>query len=615
MSAIQPFIQFVGGRALKASAKMGVGGKIAGRVGARVVGDAAKKAAGALGSIIGASSKLLGAAAQPSEKPRKQTISPSLGMVGKAGKSGVSGGGTMPSAKRVVERVSGNESSHELLKIAVNYLSSIDATLKAQLDQQRYFARIASLNEREKAMEESSAVDKPSGSLFQKMTQSSTFNSLMKMALLSVAAIAYNNLDQIDDLAREVFTFAEQASGALSGAITAVGGVAAGLGIAGVVSAIMKGGFSAAKTLFRSSALGVGVSFGLDVILSLLKGEKIDGATIARFLGGAAVSFLAGVGGSMVAGPVGAVIAGGAGYSVGADAGEWLYRKITGTPPSATPPAITTPNPSATPPSDAPDTAYDIVLGYGDYGRTEDYFNGRKLTQLTVAEAIEFGRNVLQPNSKADGVGRLPSGELVGDSGMGAYATNRTTIQTAVNNGIITMDQLYDRAAQDKVARWLYNYSQKQGNLHNTWAYFGKTGQRTSPMTFEEAAPYIMAGEGTSGRTNNRTPSAAVRAQTYTRAAIEKMKSVISSIKPTRVYSKAMDFEPAHSLTHQQVLESALSHEKLMRMRARAAEIVPFRRSVVKRATQRNTSAVMSVPNPNYGNTQMIDYVVYFGVS
>lgn len=157
-------------------------------------------------------------------------------------------------------------------------------------------------------------------------------------------------------------------------------------------------------------------------------------------------------------------------------------------------------------PAAGPDTAYDIVLGYGRYGKPEDYYNGRKLTQLTVAEVIEFGRNVLQPRSKADGLGRLPSGELVGDSGVGAYATNRTTIQTAVSNGIITMDQLYDRAAQDKVARWLYN--QRQGNLHNTWAYFGKTGQRSSSMTFEEAAPYIMAAEGTSGDRLNNMPTA-----------------------------------------------------------------------------------------------------------
>lgn len=604
MSAIQPFIQFVGGRALKASAKMGVGGKVAGRIGARVVGDAAKKAAGALGSIIGASNKLLGAAAQPNEKPRKQTISPSLGMVGKAGKSGVSGGGTMPSAKRVVERVSGNESSHELLKIAVNYLSSIDATLKAQLDQQRYFARIASLNEREKAMEESSAVDKPSGSLFQKMTQSSTFNSLMKMALLSVAAIAYNNLDQIDDLAREVFTFAEQASGALSGAITAVGGVAAGLGIAGVVSAIMKGGFSAAKTLFRSSAYGVGVSFGIDVILSLLKGEKIDGATVARFLGGAAVSFLAGVGGSMVAGPAGAIIAGGAGYSVGADAGEWLYQKITGTSPSATPPAIITPDTPQQPLPPAAPGSIDEILN-----KTPEQLTDGELRRLVEAQGrIEDPSGVTNnPGGILYGSNRLREHQI-GSMPANADRTKLIAIYDTPENGI--------RAAMENWRKSSYYKGRTIREGLGMWStgYYGRNPHYEKMLG--SVAP------GYTGTSNPRassgfmpnTPSGNVQA--YTQQAIEKMKSVVSSIKPTRVFSKAMDFEPAHSLSHQQVLESALSREKLMRMRARAAEIVPFRRSVVKRATQRNTSAVMSVPNPNYGgNTQIIDYVVYFGVS
>jgi hypothetical protein len=171
--------------------------------------------------------------------------------------------------------------------------------------------------------------------------------------------------------------------------------------------------------------------------------------------------------------------------------------------PSGSPTASSnaSPDASSTAGSNAPDTAYDIVLGYGRYGKPEDYYNGRKLTQLTVAEVIEFGRNVLQPRSRADGVGRSTSGELLGDSGVGAYATNRTTIQGAVDNGIITPNELYDRDAQDRVARWLYKT--RQGSLNTTWAYFGKTGQRSSSMTFEQAQPYIMAGEGTAGRLNN----------------------------------------------------------------------------------------------------------------
>jgi hypothetical protein len=164
---------------------------------------------------------------------------------------------------------------------------------------------------------------------------------------------------------------------------------------------------------------------------------------------------------------------------------------------------VTTPSTSGAEASGTPDTAYDVILGYGKYGKPEDYYNGRKLTQLTVAEVIEFGRNVLQPRSKADGVGVSTSGKLLGDSGVGAYQTNRTTIQGAIDAGVIAPNELYDKTAQDKVAKWLYNQRNKAGNLNNTWAYFNKSGQRSSSMSFEQSQPYIMAGEGTSGKRSN----------------------------------------------------------------------------------------------------------------
>lgn len=192
---------------------------------------------------------------------------------------------------------------------------------------------------------------------------------------------------------------------------------------------------------------------------------------------------------------------------------EALKRSLTGGDQVGAPP------PSATKPmgdsekSAAGNSPYDVVLGFGKYGKPEDYYDGRKLTELTVAEAMEFGKKYLQPRSKADGLGRLPDGKLVGDSGMGAYQTNRTTMQGAIDAGIITPSELYDQDAQDRVAKWLYDLNNKQGNLNNTWAYFGNRGQKSSPMTFEQAKPLIMEGEGTSKRSNNVPASQAANAQ------------------------------------------------------------------------------------------------------
>lgn len=142
-----------------------------------------------------------------------------------------------------------------------------------------------------------------------------------------------------------------------------------------------------------------------------------------------------------------------------------------------------------------PDIAYDIVLGAGKFGRTEDFYDGKKLTQLTVSEAMQFGKDVLQPRSKAAGLGRLPNRKLVGDSGVGAFATNRTTLKGAIAAGIIKPDDIYDKAAQEKVANWVYSYMNKQNNLHNAWAYFQKTGERSSAKSFEEQKYNIAQAE------------------------------------------------------------------------------------------------------------------------
>lgn len=157
------------------------------------------------------------------------------------------------------------------------------------------------------------------------------------------------------------------------------------------------------------------------------------------------------------------------------------------------------PAPGVTQPtSNSGQSAYDVVLGYGKFGKPEDYFGGRKLTQLTVAEALQFGKNVLLKNS-----GNLNS------SAMGAYQITYTTLNDLVKAGAVSESDLFNAETQDKAAKALYNQRNKQGTLNKTWAHFMNTGEGSSSMSFEQAKPLIMAGEGTSGKTNASAESGA----------------------------------------------------------------------------------------------------------
>lgn len=134
----------------------GVGPGIAGaavgtaaKVGFNVLGSAASKAYGVVSKTskaFGALSNSLGSAAgamssaAPSGKGGKSpiVIINNTGMAGSAGKQKVSGGGTLPPKKSVATpRVSEKMPTEALLNTAVKYLSSIDKTLKSQLDFER----------------------------------------------------------------------------------------------------------------------------------------------------------------------------------------------------------------------------------------------------------------------------------------------------------------------------------------------------------------------------------------------------------------------------------------------------------------------------------------------
>ena len=264
---------------------------------------------------------------------------------------------------------------------------------------------------------------------------------------------------------------------------------------------------------------------------------------------------------------------------------------------------VTMPSTPGAEASSTPDTAYDVILGYGKYGKPEDYYNGRKLTQLTVAEVMEFGRNVLQPRSKADGVGVSTSGKLLGDSGVGAYQTNRTTIQGAIDAGVISQNELYDKAAQDKVAKWLYNQRNKMGSLNTTWAHFQKSGEKSSAMSFEQAQPYILAGEGTSGKRSNAAGGSSLG------GLFESGKAIFGKAGGALIGAKNYDNAAKIDNMSKQA-ETAMT----VGNQQEAAKAAPAITAAQKSVTQASNDGSLSALDPNYpgGGDTIIKYLAHW---
>lgn len=108
--------------------------------------------------------------------------------------------------------------------------------------------------------------------------------------------------------------------------------------------------------------------------------------------------------------------------------------------------------------------AYDVVLGNGKYGTPD-----KPLTSMTIGEAQDFGRSVLQKNSAADGVGKI-NGKVVGSSAMGAFQFVASTLEKVAPKvlGADWKNVKFTPEVQDRLAEYLFNQT-KDGNLKAQW--------------------------------------------------------------------------------------------------------------------------------------------------
>jgi len=150
-----------------------------------------------VGSAVGGIGQGIGAAVGGAITPAPKMTVNNFGIAGSAAKGKVTGGGTLPALKKVAKPiVNANMPTEKLLVVAVNYLSSIDNTLQAQIKFERDAFVQQAQAERESAIEsggQKESIFTKLSNKFSGMSDDSTIKSragTITKAILAAAGIA-----------------------------------------------------------------------------------------------------------------------------------------------------------------------------------------------------------------------------------------------------------------------------------------------------------------------------------------------------------------------------------------------------------------------------------------
>ena len=202
-------------------------GQVAAKLGLKAVGAAGSALYGAAGAVaktgqaFGMAGKALAGSADSDSKQDTQpsnVIVCNFGMAGSAGRQRITGSGTLPAPKSVAKpQVSAKTPTKALLDTVIKYLSSIDKTLKSQIDFDRRALQEQTQVEREAIIESKPSVtfsdlkDRLSGLKSDVKDNVSTAATIAKFALVlgGAAALIASALDQkeLDALKQNVDQF------------------------------------------------------------------------------------------------------------------------------------------------------------------------------------------------------------------------------------------------------------------------------------------------------------------------------------------------------------------------------------------------------------------------
>jgi hypothetical protein len=260
------------------------------KTGIGLLGDAASKAYGAVsktGKAMGSLASNLNDAAQntPEEKkqPTSNIIIGNFGMAGTAGRQKITGTGTIPLPKAVSKTNASEKMPTEaLLDSVVKYLTSIDKSLKSQLelDKQLYDQQIRdsqeAIIEEKKPTPFEGLKERLSGLSSNTKDASSNLGTIAKYTagLAAAAALVASSLDttELDQLKTNIDAFkqkfewlSEIPAGGLAGFLL---GILTGKGLKGKLVGGLAGGI-----------IGIVTSAVADVLVSRMNGEQISEGT------------------------------------------------------------------------------------------------------------------------------------------------------------------------------------------------------------------------------------------------------------------------------------------------------------------------------------------------
>jgi hypothetical protein len=542
------------------------------------LGSAVQGAGEAIGGIAKGAGSALGGALEGALR-RPDTIINNFGMAGQAGQATVTrkrvaAPGSPLRASRP-QKVSNSMSTEKLLVVAVNYLSSIDNTLRTQINYERRLQQNQQAADRESRIESTGGLFSNFANKFNGGKQKTGNEGVVKgilsaAAIFGVVSLAGMTGSELSALNEKMMNFGQNiramadrviAMGAQIGAIMADVGkiwlvmqakklipMGAGMAIAGKAGAggVIKFGkdvFSQKPPIAEKPMPfergKIGRHFGdistaeskaavaaenestraLNFLRSKTSGrfiealvnrssprsmrfykfiaEKAPAAIAKKFAIAVAAAEASAV--TDVAATAAAIPTGGTSWILALimkviDLGLWawlafdcyqLYKefeKQDGKNQKKKGPSLAATQPAPSAAEAAPD-AYNVVYGFGKYGSPS-----KPLTDMTIAEVLEFQQNTLLKNGP--------------NSPVGAYQINKATLMDLAPSvlGSDWQSQKFTPAVQDRLAEALFN-ARKGGDLSKTWSSMaGKTtpGQYAN-SEFSEVRNSIIQGEVGSG--------------------------------------------------------------------------------------------------------------------
>ena len=605
-----------------------IGGKLlpgAGRGAAKVAGPTAKglgagglgygiyKGAESLGNALGGSG---GSSKSQSAANDNRRLTSRLGMAGSAGRQSVSGGGTMPDFSRpAAVSVSKNDSQKEILHTAVKLLASIDASIKAQIQQQRFVYQQQNLQSRE-AEQEYRSVDAVIAGKVESLRNTKTgsvLESIFNTALIGALGYSAIKMNEVDAESKDFVASISDSFKKLGIAAIALGGG----------SAAIIGGTRAARAALQASKEFVGPRRPGEAAAQIAKktgagalagigGKVFKGGLLGLAIEAAQYSNLPLVGGKQftgrnIAGSIGTILGSGLGLIGGMGIGS---------------------------------LALGVAGGYagGELGTAAyDFFTGSSGRTAAPVGANSDVERILSTIRYRESRGNYAI-QSKSSSASGAYQfidstwrglTKKYGIGTEYSRAHLAPPEVQDEVARRYVNDILRRSGGDVSKVPVEW-YAGPDGKLSAKelaanngMTVEQyQANWMQSYNDPSSATKGggQYSASAVPTSDTGMAKFQAMASkMMSNFKPTNLMTRKIPSNNGSAAENIQARAAAMETAQRSKTRAENQKAPPAltRASIAQNVAATSAGGAMNVPNPGYdnGQTNLIDYLVYFGLA